>query len=125
MKRRTSFLVFFSIALVVGSASAAESEPKTQTLCGWFQNPTPGNAWLQDRSAEWVVGIQGGHQAEGDWPEFEPSQWIKTNRSYGYGCACIKGVINSETREVISIFSARAQPLKVCRKDRALKQPAA
>nr|WP_315463626.1 DUF4087 domain-containing protein [uncultured Rhodoferax sp.] len=116
---------FFFIVLVVGSAAGAVAAPTTQTLCGWFHNPTLGNAWLQDRSAEWVVGIQGGHQAEGDWPEFKPSQWVKVNGSYGYGCACIKGVVNGETREVVHILSSRAQPLHACRKDRALPKPAA
>ncbi|GHU19311.1 hypothetical protein FACS189475_06300 [Betaproteobacteria bacterium] len=118
--------LFFSLlflALVAGSVFAAESEHKTQTLCGWFQNPTPANAWLQDRSGEWFVSIQGGRQAEGDWPEFDDSQWVKTNGHYGYGCACIKGVVNVATHDVISISSARAQSLSICRKDRTLKEP--
>jgi len=125
MQLRTSFFAVLLMVPFVGSACAAETTLKAQTLCGWFQNPTPGNAWLQDRSAEWVIGIQGGHQAEGDWPEFRASQWVQTNRSHGYGCACIKGVVNDETREVVSIASARAQSLSVCRRDRSLKTPAA
>lgn len=124
MKRPILIAALMSIALIAGASSAIAGERKTQTLCGWFENPTPGNASLQDRSAEWVIGIQGGHQAEGEWPEFGPSQWIQTNRSYGYGCACIKGVVDTESKEVITIVSARAQPLKVCRQDRALKKPA-
>ena len=125
MKLHPLLAGFLLAALVAGSAEAIEAAPKAQTLCGWFQNPTPGNAWLQDRHAEWVVGIQGGHQAEGDWPEFNASQWVKVNGSHGYGCACIEGVVNGSTHEVISISSARAQPLAACRKDRALKKPAA
>jgi hypothetical protein len=125
MKLCTSFSTLLFVALLAGSTYATEAEIKTQTLCGWFQNPTPGNAWLQDRNAEWVVGIQGDHQAEGDWPEFSSSQWVKTNGSHGYGCACIKGVVNTSTREVISITSAQAQALGACRRDRALKKPAA
>ncbi|HTH95389.1 MAG TPA: DUF4087 domain-containing protein [Rhodocyclaceae bacterium] len=117
-----STLLIGNIAVAVAEAGP---EIQTQTLCGWFENPTPGNAWLRDRKAEWVVGIQGAHQAEGEWPEFRDSQWIKTNSSHGYGCACITGVVNPETHEVISITSARAQSLGVCRKDRALKKPAA
>ena len=42
------------------------------TRCGWFSNPTPANASLYDRDGEWVIGVQGGHQAEGDWPDFGP-----------------------------------------------------
>lgn len=125
MRHSSSLLAFLAVALVAGSSSGVEAQPKTQTLCGLFLNPTPGNAWLQDRGAEWTVGIQGGHQAEGDWPEFGHRQWIKTNRGYGYGCACIKGIVDSDTREIITIVSARAQPLEVCRNDRALKKPPA
>jgi hypothetical protein len=109
--------------LVAGSAFANSTDLKTQTLCGWFDNPTPANAWLYDRNGEWTIGIQGGHQAEGDWPSFKDSQWVKTNRHYGYGCACIKGIVNVATHEVVSITSAKAQSLSICRKDRALKEP--
>jgi Protein of unknown function (DUF4087) len=46
-----------------------------ETRCGWFSNPTPANASLFDRDGEWIIGVQGGYQAEGDWPDFEPGQW--------------------------------------------------
>lgn len=94
-----------------------------ETRCGWFSNPTPANAWLNDKDGEWIIGTQGGHQAEGDWPSFKKSQWIKTNGSYGYGCACLKGTFNKQTNEVVEIKSAAARALSVCRKDKALKKP--
>jgi len=112
--------------LVAGSVFAAGVELKTQTLCGWYEHPTPQNMWLQDRNGQWIVGTQGGHQIEDDWgfsPKFSDSQWVKTNGYYGYGCACITGVVNVVTHRFISISSARAQSLSVCRKDRALKEP--
>ncbi len=33
--------------------------------CGWLENPTPGNFSLRDRGGEWVLGVQGGYEAEG------------------------------------------------------------
>lgn len=117
-------LVLLGSLCLLAPVSAAGGAGRTQTLCGWFDNPTPGNAWLHDRSGEWTIGIQGGHQADGTWPDFPPSQWVQTNRSYGYGCACITGIANRDTREVIRIDAARAEALSICRKDRALKEPA-
>lgn len=90
--------------------------------CGWFSNPTPANASLFDRDGEWVVAVQGGHQAEGDWPEFGPGQWVETNIHYGHGCACLQVKANRETREVLEIARARPRPLSDCRKDKALKK---
>src|SRR5687768_122741 len=81
-------------------ADASEFE----TRCGWLVNPTPGNMWLFDRDAQWVIGTQGGYQMEGDWdiPNFNRRQWIQTNvGSYGYGCACLRARVNKKTREVI------------------------
>jgi hypothetical protein len=98
------------------------SPDRLETRCGWFSNPTPGNAWLYDRDGEWTIGIQMGYQAEGDWPEFSPKQWIKTNVNYGYGCACLKVRVDRATKKVIEIESARARPLSVCRRDRALRK---
>ncbi|MDT4897591.1 MAG: hypothetical protein QOH25_2668 [Acidobacteriota bacterium] len=93
-----------------------------ETRCGWFSNPTPANASLHDRDEEWIIGVQGGHQAEGDWPDFKPGQWVRTNVNYGYGCACLRVRVNSQTHEVIEIESARARPLAVCRRDRSLRR---
>jgi len=90
--------------------------------CGWFSNPTPANASLYDRDDEWIISVQGGHQAEGDWPEFSPKQWIETNVHYGYGCACLRVQVDHSNNHVIKIESARARPLSVCRGDRALRK---
>jgi hypothetical protein len=101
-----------------GSAEIA----KFETRCGWFSNPTPANAWLHDRDAQWTIGIQGGYQAEGDWPDFGPKQWIETNVHYGYGCACLRLRVDRSTHRVIEIESAKARPLSACRSDRKLKR---
>lgn len=90
--------------------------------CGWFDNPSPANVALRDRDGEWIVGIQGGHQAKGDWPRFRTSEWVRTGAgSYGYGCACLRVRVDAESHEVKQIFSASARPLAACRKDPALK----
>jgi hypothetical protein len=90
--------------------------------CGWFSNPTPANVSLFDRDGEWIIGVQGGHQAEGDWPQFTPQQWVETNGHYGYGCACLKVSVNHSKRRVIAIESARARALSACRRDPVLRK---
>lgn len=91
--------------------------------CGWYANPTPGNHWLTDADGEWTLGVQGGHQAEGDFPEFADDQWVKTNGYYGYGCACIRARVDVGTREVLEIKEAYARPLTACKNDPALNDP--
>lgn len=118
-------LTLAALALVTsaGVRPAAHAEPaQAEVRCGWFDNPTPANASLHDREGEWVIGVQGGHQAEGDWPSFGPKQWVETNGHYGYGCACMRLKVNRETHQVLEIESARARPLSACRRDRALKR---
>ena len=95
---------------------------KTETRCGWFSNPTPANASLYDRDDEWIISVQGGYQAEGDWPDFPPKQWVETNVHYGYGCACLRVQVDHSNKRVIKIESGQARPLSVCRRDRALKK---
>jgi hypothetical protein len=103
-------------------ATAPRANAAAEMRCGWFDNPTPANASLHDREGEWVVSVQGGHQAEGDWPEFGPKQWVETNGHYGYGCACMRVSVDRESGRVLKIESARARPLSACRRDRALKR---
>ena len=123
-----------TIAIFVGQSSdvsasaenetAANPESKIERRCGWFSNPTPANAWLNDKDGEWLISMQGGYQAEGDWgTDFKPNQWIETNVHYGYGCACMSVTTNKKTRHVLTIKNFKARPLSACRKDRKLKEP--
>ena len=107
-----------AVTVATPAALAASSGPELR--CGWFDNPTPGNAWLSDRQAEWVVGIQGGHQADGDWPDFPDAQWVPTNGHYGYGCACLRVLVDARKHEIERILGATVRPLKACEQDRAL-----
>lgn len=95
----------------------------SETRCGWFVNPTPANAWLIDRDGEWTISVQGGYQAEGDYPEFESDQWVETNGHYGYGCACMEVTTDRNQMKILSIISSTAKPLSACRKDKKLKNP--
>src|SRR4051794_16304033 len=83
----------------------------SETRCGWFSNPTPGNAWLKDADGEWVIGVQGGYQAAGDWPDFKTSQWVKTNVNYGYGCACMTVTTTKSEMQILKILKAWPKPL--------------
>jgi hypothetical protein len=114
-------LVMVGVSVVSGLPES-QSNNKTELRCGWFSNPTPANASLYDRDGEWIIGVQGGYQAEGDWPSFGPKQWIETNVHYGYGCACLRVRVDRSTREVKEIESARARPLSACRSDRKLRR---
>ena len=115
-------LAFASLVRARPSRSHAPAIEQSETRCGWFSNPTPANASLHDRVGEWIIGVQGGYQAEGDWPSFKAGQWVETNGHYGHGCACLRLRVNRESHRVIKIESARARPLASCRRDRALKK---
>jgi hypothetical protein len=91
--------------------------------CGWFENPTPANAWLTDRDGEWTVAVQGGHQAQGDWPHFTRTRWVRTNGHHGHGCACLTVVVDAQERVVTRIVKASSRTLRTCRRDKALREP--
>jgi hypothetical protein len=102
-------------------AQAAVNKPVMR--CGWFDNPTPGNAWLYDRDGEWTISTQGGHEADGDWPPFKRGDWVETNGPHGHGCACLKLIADPQTREVQRILSAKVRPKAACRAEPGLKEP--
>jgi hypothetical protein len=114
-----SLLILITFSL---TGSLSYSQQRVETRCGWFENPTPANAWLVDKNGEWTIGIQGGYQADGDWPNIPERQWVATNNTYGYGCACIKGSFDRKQGRVINIVNSRARPLSACRGDAAIKR---
>jgi hypothetical protein len=117
--------LYFAIlmgSLLVSPLAFAE---QFENRCGWVQNPTPANWWLIDKDATWVIGVQGGHQAEGEIPAFPENSkyWTKTNGNYGYGCACLQVKVDKKTQTVLAIKSGHPQPLAKCRADKNLKSP--
>lgn len=115
-------MITFTFFLLLTQVPGAIAQT-TSTRCGWFDNPTPGNASLFDKDGEWVIAVQGGHQVLGDWsPKFKSSQWIRHGvGSYGFGCACFKMRVDADEKNVLEIFSAQAMPLASCRGDAAIK----
>jgi Protein of unknown function (DUF4087) len=116
----TATVICIFIANTIADESSAQT--RIETRCGWFSNPTPANAWLIDKDGEWTIGIQGGRQAEGDWPDIPDRQWVETNVHYGYGCACMRVKVNRGTHDILEIFSATPRTLSTCRHDPALKR---
>jgi len=110
--------IMFALLAVAQPAQAAERR------CGWLDNPTPGNWWLVDRNGTWYLGGQGADPVEGMEliPDMENKQWVRTNGSYGYGCACLTMEANRKSRQVTRVLSAKQLPLKVCRADRTLER---
>ena len=125
MTRKTSAIKFVAIGLVVLSnlfnASAQQSK-KFETRCGWLDNPTPSNYSLYDKDREWIISVQGGYQVENfEAPDFK-DQWIETNGSYGYGCACLQMTVDKKASRVLEVRKSIVKPLSACRKDKALEK---
>ncbi len=113
-------LTFVSIILISNIFPATA----TETRCGWLKNPTPANFWLEDAEGTWVIGAQGGYQAQGmdNLPDFSQAEYVNTQSSYGYGCACLDVVTDSKNGRIISISGGEALPLNVCREAPNLPQ---
>ena len=117
-----------ALLLLVLPLGAAMPLPKAkpELRCGWLHNPTPANWWLDDRDGQWIIGSQGGYQAEGidRIPDPPTSMWVVTNgSSYGHGCACLSVEVDKRQHRIKRITSARARPLAACRADKALPDP--
>jgi len=113
---------FLILATFPEKTAIVEAQSRVELRCGWFSNPTPANAWLIDREGEWTIGIQGGYQADGDWPDIPENQWVETNGHHGYGCGCVKATVDRKEQRVIKIVSSYGRSLAACRKDPALKK---
>lgn len=93
---------------------------KPTRLCGWWDNPTPGNIWLKDRSGQWTIAMQGMYEASGDGPPFTASQLLPKDAPHGHGCACITARVDRASKFVYSFTDAKALEPDVCRSDPAL-----
>ena len=113
-------------------ASNAKAEPAAPKLiaasgrrCGWLHNPTPANWWLTDRDGQWILGTQGREPVAGmdEMPDMSSGEWVESNGSYGYGCACMDMEVDPASGDVLRISAASPKPLAQCRNDRKLPSP--
>jgi len=119
----------FSVRLLIASLGLAlftqTAFAKVQTYCGWIDNPSPANLYLSDATTDWIIGEQGGHQAEGDlsFPDSD-NEYVKTNGSYGYFCGCVQAEtsVQGEDHFITRIVSSQAQSLTACLGDSKLSQ---
>lgn len=112
----------WSLAVLFAGTLFGSSSIAAETRCGWLQNPTPANWWLVDGDGRWTISVQGGFQAAGmdNIPDLSQGDYVTTNRSYGYACACLNVTANPKTRRITQIYRVKQQALRVCRQDPAL-----
>jgi hypothetical protein len=117
MRIKTLFIAL-ALAATAGAASA-------EKLCGWIENPTPGNWWLTDRDGSWILAAQGGAEAEGMdlIGDISAGDYVATNGNYGYGCACVDAEVDVGESRIVSISSFKQLPLKTCKRDTSLRPP--
>jgi len=108
---------------VMTALIAAPTLAKTETRCGWYNNPTPGNVFLKDADGFWWISQQGTPPAPGFddayTPAFDDRDRVVTNgSSYGYSCACANGDFGPVgSMQVRLIAQLKALPLAQCEND--------
>ena len=115
-----SLLAAALLALTLAPAPAAENR------CGWLVNPTPGNWWLTDKDATWILATQGIEAPDGvmmNVPEFDEGEYVATNGNYGYGCACLSVDVDEADETVVRVYSGKTLPLRRCEADKSLPSP--
>jgi hypothetical protein len=116
---RLACLVAFGLISSALPAVAVAAENR----CGWIENPTPRNWWLEDRDNTWTIMTQGSDEgAEGMdlIPDISERDYVATNGNYGYACACLK--VETDGKETITkILSFKQLKLAQCRNDKSLK----
>ncbi|MGE6740804.1 DUF4087 domain-containing protein [Allorhizobium pseudoryzae] len=118
-------LKFLALALAVGTGLLA-APAMAENRCGWVQNPTPGNYWLDDRDGSWTILTQGSDlEPDGidNMPDFSAGQFVQTNGYYGYACACMSVETDAAEMRITEIRSVKQLPLSKCKNDRTLPKP--
>jgi hypothetical protein len=107
------------------SSSSAPPLSTPENRCGWYVNLTPGDLWLVDRQATWILTSQGDVQGPAavdveKAPDFDRTQFHAVQGDYGYGCACISVDVDPATDLVTKVHGGKALPLATCKADRSL-----
>ncbi|PYB75333.1 DUF4087 domain-containing protein [Rhizobium wuzhouense] len=126
--RATPFILSFALTIAATATVFAK-----ENRCGWIQNPTPGNYWLDDGEGSWMLMAQGSEQEPlgmENMPDFTTGDFVQTNGYYGYACGCIQAETersadygDSFVGRITAIYSVKQLPISQCRGDKALPKP--
>ncbi|NKK00184.1 DUF4087 domain-containing protein [Rhizobium leguminosarum bv. viciae] len=113
-------------AVITTALTIAANAQAAETRCGWIENPTPANWWLEDAENTWTIMTQGDDVGEVEGMELisdiSEHEYVRTNGNYGYACACMSVETDGKER-ITKILSFRQLKLAKCRADKALKFP--
>jgi len=122
--------VILPVALALSGATPLLAK---ENRCGWVQNPTPGNYWLDDGEGSWIMTAQGSDiepLGMENLPDFTTGDFVQTNGYYGYACGCIQAETerssdfgDSFVGRISAIYSVKQLPISQCRADKALPSP--
>lgn len=114
--------VLCCLSLITLCLGFAPSSYANERRCGWLQNPTPANWWLVDRDGSWTISTQGGRSARGmdRIPDLSQGEYVETNGSYGYACACMDVAASPKAMRINTIYRVKQLPLRTCQQDPAL-----
>lgn len=114
------------LATVLALAAVSTAAEAAETRCGWLQNPTPGNWWLNDADGSWTMMTQGSdYELDGmdRIPDISEGDYVRTDGNYGYACACLKVDTDEDEGRILAIYSFRQLPIAQCANDEALSAP--
>jgi hypothetical protein len=114
------------VCISIASSGTPAVAGTRENRCGWLENPTPANWWLDDKDRSWTFSVMGERPVPGfdDLPDMTSDEWVVTNvGGHGYGCACIDMEVDKAAGEVVRVYSAKVLPLKRCKTDRSLPPP--
>ena len=127
--RMSRLALLFTLALLAFPHLASAKENR----CGWIQNPTPGNYWLDDSEGMWVLLTQGSDEEPlgmENFPDISTGDYVASNGNYGYTCGCIQAETERSTDSqdsaagrITAIYGVKLLPLKKCLADPALPKP--
>lgn len=116
--------LLISVAIAASFALPALSFA-AETRCGWLDNPTPRNWWLQDKDKTWTIMTQDPDRPDGPEgmeliPDLAEGDFVEVNGSYGYACACMSVETDGNER-ITKILSVRQLKIAQCQGDKALE----
>jgi hypothetical protein len=112
--------ILCTLLALLATAPLAEA---AETRCGWLQNPTPANWWLDDSEGTWTLMTQGAGDEPAGFdriPDISAGDYVRTNGNYGYACACMKVETDASEGRIVAIHSFRQLPISQCSNDTAL-----